>query len=90
MLRDEMKVTCIKETEPAPVALENIEYRIAIHMQGAYENMLEVGRCLNEAKEAGLVPVSYTHLDVYKRQVHARRVAAGSQHTDSLHLQAPL
>ena len=49
MLRDEMKVTCIKETEPAPVALENIEYRIAIHMQGAYENMLEVGRCLNEA-----------------------------------------
>lgn len=56
MLRDEMKVTCIKETAPAPVALENIEYRIAIHMQGAYENMLEVGRCLNEAKEAGLVP----------------------------------
>lgn len=56
MLRDEMKVTCIKETTPAPVALENIEYRIAIHMQGAYENMLEVGRCLNEAKEAGLVP----------------------------------
>ena len=33
MLRDEMKVTCIKETTPAPVALENIEYRIAIHMQ---------------------------------------------------------
>ena len=56
MLRDEMKVTCIKETTPAPVALENIEYRIATHMQGAYENMLEVGRCLNEAKEAGLVP----------------------------------
>ena len=54
MLRDEMKVTCIKETTPAPVALENIEYRIAIHMQGAYENMLEA--------------VSYTHLDVYKRQ----------------------
>lgn len=55
MLSEEMKVTCIKETTPAPVALKNIEYRIAIHMQGAYENMLEVGRCLNQAKQAGLV-----------------------------------
>lgn len=40
----------------APVLLANIEYRIATHMQGAYENILEVGRCLIEAKEAGLVP----------------------------------
>ena len=47
---------------PSPVApaaivsLANIEYRIATHLQGAYENILEVGRCLNEAKDAGLVP----------------------------------
>lgn len=63
MFSDDKKVTYI---EPAtglqgtagsgPIALENIEYRIAVHMRGAYENMLEVGRCLNQAKEAGLVP----------------------------------
>lgn len=40
----------------AAVTLANIEYRIATHIQGAYENILEVGRCLNEAKDAGLVP----------------------------------
>lgn len=40
----------------APVKLANIEYRIAVSVQGAYENILEVGRCLNEAKDAGLVP----------------------------------
>lgn len=56
MLSEEKKVTCIEAEKPAPVALENIEYRIAIHMQGAYENILEVGQCLNEAREAGLVP----------------------------------
>ena len=37
------------------VALQDIEYRIAHHMRGAYNEMLEVGRCLNEAKESGLV-----------------------------------
>lgn len=49
---------------PAPVAappealvtLANIEYRIAVHIQGAYENLLEVGKALNEAKDANLVP----------------------------------
>lgn len=38
------------------VSLANIEYRIATHMQGAYREFLAVGRCLNEAKEAELVP----------------------------------
>ena len=36
--------------------LANIERRISFHMQGAYSNILEVGRCLIEAKESGLVP----------------------------------
>ena len=36
--------------------LQNIERRISYHMQGAYSNILEVGRCLIEAKESGLVP----------------------------------
>lgn len=40
----------------APVALANIEYRIAMHIQGAYENLLEIGHCLQEAKDSGLVP----------------------------------
>ena len=35
--------------------LANIERRIAFHIQGAYANILEVGRCLIEAKESGLV-----------------------------------
>ena len=38
------------------VTLQNIERRIAFHIQGAYANILEVGRCLIEAKESGLVP----------------------------------
>lgn len=47
---------------PAPVdgvtitTLANIEYRISCHMKGAYDQILSVGRCLNEAKDAGLVP----------------------------------
>ena len=36
--------------------LQNIERRISFHIQGAYANILEVGRCLIEAKESGLVP----------------------------------
>lgn len=39
----------------ALVTLANIEYRIATHIQGAYENLLEVGNCLIEAKESELV-----------------------------------
>lgn len=35
--------------------LANIERRIAFHIQGAYANILEVGRCLIEAKESRLV-----------------------------------
>lgn len=57
MQSEGMKATCI---EPArggqETALAVIEYRIATHMNGAYENIIEVGRCLCEAKEAGLVP----------------------------------
>ncbi len=40
----------------ALVSLANIEYRIAVHIQGAYENLLEVGKALLEAKDANLVP----------------------------------
>lgn len=39
-----------------PVALHSIEVRIALHIQEARRNCLEVGICLNEAKDAGLVP----------------------------------
>ena len=54
--REEMKVTCIEPDQQALVTLANIEYRISIHMQGTYREILAVGRCLVEAKEAGLVP----------------------------------
>lgn len=37
-------------------ALFDIEMRIHVHLQAAYTNVLEVGRCLIEAKESGLVP----------------------------------
>ena len=40
----------------AMTTLANIERRISYHMQGAYSNILEVGRCLIEAKDGGLVP----------------------------------
>lgn len=56
MQSTEMKVTCIDPGQQGLATLANIEYRIGLHMQGAYENVLEVGRCLNEAKDAGLVP----------------------------------
>lgn len=36
--------------------LATIEYRITYHLQGAYANILEVGRALCEAKDANLVP----------------------------------
>ena len=53
---EEMKVTCIEPDQQALVTLANIEYRISVHMQGTYREILAVGRCLVEAKEAGLVP----------------------------------
>lgn len=40
----------------ALVSLANVEYRIAVHIQGAYENLLEVGRALQDAKDGNLVP----------------------------------
>lgn len=46
-----------KETFNANLtALHTIEVRIALHIQEARRNCLEVGICLNEAKDAGLVP----------------------------------
>ncbi len=56
MQNAEMKVTCIDPGQQGLATLANIEYRIGLHIRGAYENILEVGRCLNEAKDAGLVP----------------------------------
>lgn len=35
---------------------ENIETRIHMHIASAAQNLIEVGRCLNEAKQRGLVP----------------------------------
>lgn len=38
------------------VTLRILEDRILTHMQGAYSNLLQVGRCLVQAKEMSLVP----------------------------------
>lgn len=38
------------------ISLKEIEYKISVHMNGAYRELLSVGRCLIEAKEAKLVP----------------------------------
>lgn len=54
--QNEMTVTHVEEEPKGMAALAGIEYRISIHMQGTYREILEVGRCLIEAKESGLVP----------------------------------
>jgi len=88
MNRGEMRAPG-EQLPAAQVTLANIEYRIAHHVQGAYENMLHVGQCLNEAKEAGLVPHGEwenwvrTHAQMSERQAQklmqaARRVPPGS------------
>ena len=41
--REEMKVTCIEPDQQALVTLANIEYRISVHMQGPYREILAVG-----------------------------------------------
>lgn len=54
-----MKQTEMTVTFTAAQALTvraSIEMRIARHIRGAYSEILEVGRCLNEAKETGVVP----------------------------------
>lgn len=43
-------------TTNSMTALASIERRINYHIQGAYANIVEVGRCLIEAKETGVVP----------------------------------
>lgn len=60
---DDYHAMCRGElTPPAPMetkaitTLANIEYRISCHMKDAYDDILAVGHCLNEAKDAGLVP----------------------------------
>lgn len=45
-----------RESGGTLTVLDAIEYRIAAHMQGAYQNLLAVGQCLNDAKDAKLVP----------------------------------
>lgn len=54
--QNEMTVTHMEGEPRGMTALEGIEYRISIHMHGAYREILAVGRCLIEAKESGLVP----------------------------------
>ena len=78
----------MKETfETAP--LLQLEIRIAEYFQGAARNLLGVGRCLNEAKDKGLVPHGQweawvrrtTGMDVRKAQrlmQAAREVPEGS------------
>ena len=52
MMKQMQKATFTMEA----VELRTIETRIGEHMRGAYQNILAVGRCLNEAKEKKLVP----------------------------------
>ena len=40
------------------------------------------GRFLVQGVEHASIPVSYTHLDVYKRQVQRQVAEAGHQHAD--------
>lgn len=63
-----------KSTSPA--LLSNIEARIHVHMQAAYTNILEVGRCLVEAKESGLV--AHGHWEAWV-QKHAKMSARTAQ-----------
>ena len=42
--REEMKVTCIEPDQQALVTLANIEYRISVHMQGTYREILAIRR----------------------------------------------
>lgn len=56
-------------------ALFDIEARIQVHIQAAYTNMLEVGRCLIEAKESGLVPHGEWE-DWVRRNAHMSERAA--------------
>ncbi len=77
---------------PAPMpaatitALNNIEYRIAHHMQSAYGEFLAIGRCLNEAKDSDLVPHGQwtewvqRHTGFSERQ--AQRLMAAARHVD--------
>lgn len=53
MMTQEKNLTVTSEMQ---VELTKIECRIQLHMQGACESILEVGRCLIEVKERNLVP----------------------------------
>ena len=60
--RDEMKgdLNMTQSTEQMATfksaELHNVEVRIAEHFANAARNLVDVGRCLNEAKDRGLVP----------------------------------
>ncbi len=55
--------------------LQDIEYRIHLHLQAAYTNVLEVGRCLIEAKQSGLVPYGEWEAWVRKNAQMSERAA---------------
>ncbi len=46
----------VEVTSNEMISLKEIEYKISVHMNGAYRELLAVGHCLIEAKEAKLVP----------------------------------
>lgn len=85
---DDKNVTDITNTEKS-AELMNLEYRIHCHVQGAYQNLLEVGRCLTEAKDKKIVPhgawetwvrenTGFTERQAQKLMQAARAVPAGS------------
>jgi len=76
--------------------LMQVEARIELHLQGAYGSLLEVGRCLVEAKEEGLVPHGQweewvrTHAQMTERQAQRLMQAARAVPPGSAMAQLPL
>lgn len=50
------RAALVANSDNAVTALRDIEIRIHAHLQAAFSSVLEVGRCLIEAKNSGLVP----------------------------------
>ncbi|MEG1358364.1 MAG: DUF3102 domain-containing protein [Clostridia bacterium] len=80
----------------AMVTLAQIEYRIAMHIQGAYENLLEVGRCLQQVKDSDLVAhgewEAWVRRNTGMSERSAQRLmqAARSVHTGSMMERLPI
>ena len=48
--------------------LEEFERVIKVNLTGAFISSRAAGKAMIKQKSGSIIPVSYTHLDVYKRQ----------------------